>query len=44
MIVLAGSYDQDQGGMGGFQEWNQASLLVCFFIGSSLAISAGRIL
>lgn len=26
MIVLAGSYDQDQGGMGGFQEWNQVSL------------------
>lgn len=23
MVVIAGSYDQDQGGMGGFQEWPQ---------------------
>ena len=23
MIVIAGSFDQDQVGMGGFQEWNQ---------------------
>lgn len=23
MVVIAGGYDQDQGGMGGFQEWSQ---------------------
>jgi len=23
MVVIAGSFDQDQGGMGAFQEWNQ---------------------
>ena len=28
MIVIAGGFDQDQGGMGGFQEWNQ----VCIFV------------
>ena len=27
MIVIAGGFDQDQGGMGGFQEWNQVSML-----------------
>ena len=25
LIVIAGGYDQDQGGMGGFQEWSQVS-------------------
>ena len=33
MVVLAGGYDQDQGGMGAFQEWPQVtmqtSLSVC---------------
>ena len=23
LIIIAGGYDQDQVGMGGFQEWNQ---------------------
>lgn len=32
MIVIAGGYDQDQGGMGGFQEWNQ----VCYWLGISI--------
>ena len=25
MVVIAGGYDQDQGGTGSFQEWNQVS-------------------
>ena len=25
MVVIAGSFDQDQVGMGGFQEWNQVN-------------------
>ena len=27
MIVIAGSYDQDQGGMGAFQEYPQVSVI-----------------
>ena len=28
-MVIAGSYDQDQGGWGAFQEWPQVSNVLC---------------
>ena len=37
LIVLAGGFDQDQGGMGGFQEWNQ----VYMFVGCSVVCKYG---